>query len=173
MKKIVIGLMIIFSIIVGYFTYSYFHNDYEKLISEDEAKKIALEDTKEKNTNLIVSDITLNETVKDTFIYNVEFSSKINYYIYKINAKTKKIISKAIIPISDTDTYLKEEKALEIVFEHALLNQKDCVILTKEIILEDNFPYFYVVFYHNNIRYEYKLNGYTGQIINVTKINEK
>lgn len=167
MKKIVLIITIL--IILGIPTYFILNKD--KDLTPEEAKKIAINDISNKNNDYVFNSVEYN-LVNDTYIYTLEFTDKNNYYTYKINAKTKKIISSKVESLNNNKIYLKEGDILTIVYNHAKINRNESNLLSNEVILEDNMPIYVTVFYYNNIRYEYKTNAYTGAIISVSKINE-
>lgn len=170
MKKIIIIICTIFLIIISFLGYKYLVPN--KYITSDEAKEIAMKDVSNKDNNYTFNSIEFTETTKDTYIYTIIFSDKINLYTYKINAKSKKIISAKKESLTNNKIYMQEQDILNIVFKHAKLNKYDCNLLSNLVILEDGNPIYNTVFYYNNIRYEYKTNAFTGSIISVVKLNE-
>ena len=131
--------------------------------------EIAIKDVSNKDGDYIFNSI---EYIEKDNIYILTFGDKINYYIYKINAKNKKIISSKKESIDNNKNYIDEEELLNTVFEHAKLNRKECNLISNLVTLEDGIPLYNTVFYCNNIRYEYKINAYTGSIISVIKLDE-
>ena len=147
------------------------HFSSENYITSDEAKVIATEDISNKDGEYSFNSIEFSET-NDTYIYTLVFTDKINSYTYKINAKTKKIISSKKESLTNNKTYMKETDILDIVFKHSKLNRVECTLLSNLVTLEEGIPVYNTTFYHNNIRYDYKVNAFTGAIISVIKLNE-
>ena len=78
-----------------------------------------------------------------------------------------------IIDSQNNLTHINSQDILKITLNHQGVSEKDCTIISNEFIYEDNIPIYTTIFYHNGIRYEYKTNGYTGDIISIVKLNEK
>ncbi|MBQ8902353.1 MAG: PepSY domain-containing protein [Bacilli bacterium] len=169
MKKIMIIICTIFLLAISSMVIAYLTS--EKYITSDEAKAIAMEDVSNKDGEYSFNSVEFAET-NDTYIYTLVFTDKINNYTYKINAETKKIISSKKESLTNNKTYMKEEDILAIVFKHSRLNRNDCTLLSNLVILEDGIPIYNTTFYHDNIRYDYKTNAFTGAIISVIKLNE-
>lgn len=169
MKKIVIILCTILLILVASLGIRYFST--KKYITEAEAKQIATEDVSNKNGNYIFNSIEFSE-INNNHIYTLNFYDNINLYTYKIDAKSKKIISSKKESLTNNKTYMKEEDILNIVFNHSNLNKTECNLLSNNVILEEGTPIYTTIFFYKNIRYEYKTNAYTGAIISVVKLNE-
>ena len=169
MKKILIGILCIFIGILGYFGYKYI--TFEKYITSDEAKQIAMDDVANRDGKYEFNSIEFKET-NDTYIYTLEFSDKVNYYIYKINAKNKKIISSKKESLTNNKVYIKEDDIINIVFKHAKLSISECNLISNIVTIEGNISIYTTVFYYNDIKYEYKTNAFTGSIISVSKLNE-
>lgn len=68
--------------------------------------------------------------------------------------------------------HINSQDVLEIVLNHQGINDKDCNIISNDFIYEDNIPIYTTIFYYDNVRYEYKTNGYSGDIISIVKLNE-
>jgi len=169
MKKIIIIICTIFLIFILYFGYKYITTP--KYITSDEAKEIATNDVSNKDNKYSFNSVEFAET-NNTYIYTLIFSDDYNLYTYKINAKTKKIIFSKKESHTNNKIYMKEEDILDIVLKHAKLNKKECNILSNLVVLDEGMPFYNTIFYNNNIRYEYKINAYTGSIVSVTKLNE-
>jgi len=169
MKKIMITILILFTLCLGFLTYKYFTTD--KYITSDEAKQIAMDDVSNKDGKYDFNSIEFKET-NDTYIYTLEFSDKVNYYVYKINAKTKKIISSKKESLTNNKVYINEDSILNIVFKNAKLDPEQCTLISNLVTLEGNIAIYNTIFYYNNTKYEYKTNAFTGAIISVTKLNE-
>ncbi len=167
MKKIVVIILTIL-IIGSLIIFTVFKKD--KLITEEEAKTIATSNVSNKNGNYEFNSVEFTQK-GDIPIYTIEFSDNYNYYIYKINAKSKKIISSKKESLTNNKEYIDEKEILDIVFKHAKINRQDCNILSNLVTLEGNTPIYNPIFYYNNIKYSYKVNAYTGSIISVTKVN--
>ena len=166
MKKIIILICTIFLLIIIWLTYSFLYKD---IITSEEAIKIATNDVSNKDGEYIFNAV---EYIEKDNVYILTFGDKVNYYTYKINAKTKKIISSKKEALNNNKNYIDEEELLNIVFSHANLNKKDCNLVSNLVTLEEGTPFYNTVFYNKNIRYEYKINAYTGSIISVINQNE-
>ena len=169
MKKIGILIGTIFIIIIGYLTIRYITTDH--YISVEDAKEIAMNDVANKDNNYKFNTIEYNN-VNGNYIYILEFSDEVNLYTYKINAKTKKIISNKIESLLNNKSYMSEDDVLNIVYKHASISKSDSNLIANYVIIEDGIPIYNVVFYYSNIRYEYKVNALTGAVISVTRLNE-
>lgn len=169
MKKILMIILILFTLCLVLFTYQFFTKN--RYITSDEAKKIAMNDVSNKDGKYEFNSIEFKET-HNAYIYTIEFSDKVNYYIYKINAKSKKIIFSKKESLTNNKIYLDEEKILNIVYKHAKLDPNECNLIANLATLEGNITIYTTIFYYNNTKYEYKTNAFTGSIISVTKLNE-
>ena len=171
MKKTMILISTIFLLILIILSIIYIQK--ETYISSEEAKQIVLNDISSNNNHKYTfNNIEIIETYNN-FVYIITFSDSNNLYSYKINAKNKRILSKKKETITNDLTYMTKDDILKIVLNNANLNKNDCNILFNSIEIENNEPIYITIFYHNNIRYEYKTNPYNGIIISVTKLNEK
>lgn len=168
MKKI--GIIILTIFILGGAFFAFRKAQKSKIITSEEAKEIAIKDISNKDGEYTFNNVEYKQN-DDIELYTLEFSDKYNFYIYKINAKTKKIISAKKEAIANNKKYMKEDEILNIVFKHAKLNKSDCNLLSNLITLEDSTPIYNPIFYYNETKYSYKVNAYTGAIISVTKIN--
>lgn len=169
MKKIVIIIgTILIVLICGIKIYITKNNS---AISSTEAFDIAKNDVSNPSGNYTLSSI---EYVKlnDENIYNIVFNDDYNVYTYKINSKTKEIISGKREIINDNSRFIDKDEMLEIIYKHANLNKYDCNLVVNDIKYEDGNPYYNTIFYSNGIKYQYKSNAYTGAIISVIKIDE-
>jgi Predicted membrane protein len=141
-------------------------------ISKEDAKGIAF-----KHAQAIESFVTFLPVETDyergRKIYEVEFYAGGVKYEYKIDAKTKEIISYDIegeknagIPVIKEMT---REQAKKIALEHAQLNENQVNFLKFELDYDDNRPIYEIEFYYNNIKYEYEVDAYTGEITRFEK----
>ena len=169
MKKIVIGILCLCLMTICIFAYKYFSKD--KYITSEEAIQIAMDDVSNKDDKYNFSIVEFKEE-NNIYIYYLEFSDDINKYSYKINAKNKNIISSKKESLTNNKIYLSEDEILKKVFENAKLNKNDCNLISNLVTLEGNISVYNTVFFYNNIRYEYKINAYTGAIISVTKLKQ-
>lgn len=169
MKKILIIILSVFIIFLSYFGYKYFTKT--KYITEDEAKQIAINDVSNKDNEYDFNIIEFKKT-NDNYIYVLEFSDKVNYYTYKINANNKKIISSRKESLTNNKVYMKEEEIEAIVFKHAKLSQSECNLISNIVANEGDISIYTIIFFYENIKYEYKVNAFTGSIISVSKISE-
>jgi len=169
MKKIIIIICTIFLILSIAMGIIYFSRD--TYISSEDAKKIAMNDVSNKNNEYTFNTVEFSK-IDNTYIYTLSFTDKVNYYTYKINAKNKKIIFSKKDALNNNKNYIEENEILNIVFKHAKLNKNNCNLLSNLVTLEEGIPFYNTTFYHNNIRYDYKINAYTGSIISVIKLNE-
>ena len=164
-----IGILSVFIVILSYFGYKYFTT--EEYITSEEAKQIAIDDVSNKDGKYEFNSVEFKET-NDIYIYTLEFSDKVNYYTYKINAKNKKIISSKKEALTNNKVYIKEDEVLNIVFKHAKLSPSECNLVSNLVTNEGDISIYNTIFYYNNTKYEYKINAFTGSIISVSKLNE-
>lgn len=169
MKKIIIIICTIFLLIIVLLSVKYFISP--KYITEEEAKEIAINDISGRYNNYTFNSVEFKKE-DNNYIYQLDFQDNINIYIYKINAKNKKILFSKKELLINNISYMNEEDILDIVFSHANLDKKTCNVIFNTVDFEDGIPIYSTTFYHNNIRYDYKTNGFTGSIISVIKINE-
>ena len=167
MKKILMIIFMIFLGSIGFLIYSLFSTD--NYITSDEAIKIAQNDVANKDGNYNIISVEFKEN-NDNYIYTLKFSDNVNIYTYKINAKSKRIISSKKELLSNNDIYINEDEILDIVFNNAKLNRNECNLLSNLVVIEENNPIYHTIFYYNNDKYEYKTNAFTGAIISVTKL---
>lgn len=169
MKKILIIILILCIGATDYLTYDFFSK--EHYITSEEAIEIAENDVSNKENEYTHLSTEFKET-NGTYIYTLEFKDKINTYVYKINAKTKKIISTKKYTLNSEKDYMNEDDILNIVFKNAKLDPKNCNLISNLVTIEGGIPIYNTIFYYNNTKYEYKVNGLTGSIISISKLNE-
>ncbi len=168
MKRIVLIIILILSLLLGITYYRYYEK--HKYIDEDTAKEIALKDLAT-NNKITFNKIEYTYTNKN-YIYTLEFQDNLNVYTYKIDAHSKKIIQRVKESLTSSLEYLSSDAILDIVFKHASLNRYDCNLISNDVSLQEQIPIYNTIFYYNNIKYDYKTNALTGAILSVSKLKE-
>ena len=169
MKKIVIIISTICFILISCLLLRYFFIN--RYITEEQAKEIAINHVSNKNNQYTFNSIEFKET-NDTYIYTLIFEDNFNLYTYKINAKTRKILSSKKESLLDNKKYLSEDEILTKVLNYIGTTKTECNITNNAVKLVDGFPIYNTIVFHNNIKYDFKVNAYTGGIISVTKLNK-
>ena len=169
MKKIVIGIFSLCLIAFCYILYNHYKNN--NYITREEAKQIAMNDVSNEDGFYDFINIEYIET-NNNYVYNLEFKDKTNKYYYKINAKNKRILSSKKEVINEEQEYMKESDVLEIAFNNVGLKRTECNLISSLVTIEEQIPIYNIIFYNKSIRYEYKINGLTGSIISLFKMNE-
>ncbi len=155
-------------------------------IGETKAKKIAAANVGLKVTEIADVNCSL-ENQDGVAVYVIDFSNDSgNKYYFEINAKTGKIIDskKTIAENDNTDsqtqpteseisevTYIGKSKAKEIVVKNVGAKISEIQDLKCEFN-EKNQPLAYEIsFVYGNIKYTYKVDAVTGEILDVAKSN--
>ncbi|WP_066716705.1 PepSY domain-containing protein [Clostridium sp. Marseille-P299] len=155
--------------------------DSNNLITEDEAKKIALE-----HSGIQESDITNFRIKLDTDDgikeYEVEFLSGNTEYDYDINAISGEIISfdndvendfnsnsndtsNSNNTSGDASNVITEDEAKKIALEHAGLKESDITNFRIKLDTDDGMKEYEIEFYSGNTEYDYDINAISGEVI--------
>ena len=137
-------------------------------ISKDIATNIALDyaNVNKKDTSNIKVEI-------DNYIYEIEFSDKNYKYEIEVDSKTgnvikyeKDIISKS--PISNNNTAISEEEAKKIATDYLNINVEDVSFTKNKLDYDDGNLIYELEFYYNGNEYEFDIDAYNKEIINVS-----
>ena len=153
-------------LIGGYFLYLK-----STIISKEEVKDIIIKDTKLNPDDISFKEIEL-DLEKETKTYEVEFYYNRLEYKYEIDAKTGKIIysnynlpSKEENKTSVSTSYITEEEAKNIALEDAGLSSNEVSFVDIDLDLENNQAIYEVDFETATLEYDYKIDGYSKNII--------
>lgn len=144
-------------------------------ISKDDAKEIALNDSKISENQM--TDITINEGIEENEkVYNIQFHTKDKEYSYKISMDSGNIVQLKVSNIngsSYSDSLSKhvnitEDEAKQIAFEHAKTSPKDVQLLECEKNIENGTAVYTIEFYIKNNEYDYNISYKDGTILKHT-----
>ena len=137
------------------------------LLSENEVKSIAL-----KHANLSEDQVTWYScyTDRDDGIqtYECRFGNEDAEYEYEINGETGDILQYDInyhASSSNNETYIGEDKAKEIVLNHAGFTQDQVQFTHFELDKSYHHTEYEIEFINQNIEYEYSLDAVSGEIL--------
>lgn len=166
-KKIyIIIITIVFALLLAIISVFLFTKDNK--ISKDIATNIALDyaNVNKKDTSNIKVEI-------DNYIYEIEFSDKNYKYEIEVDSKTgnvikyeKDIISKS--PISNNNTAISEEEAKKIATDYLNINVEDVSFTKNKLDYDDGNLIYELEFYYNGNEYEFDIDAYNKEIINVS-----
>lgn len=166
-KKIyIIIITIAFALLLAIISLFLFTKDNK--ISKDIATNIALDyaNVNKKDTSNIKVEI-------DNYIYEIEFSDKNYKYEIEVDSKTgnvikyeKDIISKS--PISNNNTVISEEEAKKIATDYLNINVEDVSFTKNKLDYDDGNLIYELEFYYNGNEYEFDIDAYNKEIINVS-----
>lgn len=147
-------------------------------IGKDEAKKIALQHAKVQESQVTLTELKLDQD-DNPVTYEVEFFQGNKEFDYEIDATTGAIISYDYdiegfdIPTTESnETYIGENKAVEIALNHAGLTKAQVTSLEAELDEDDGRWEYSVQFEQGNKEYEYEIDAYTGKIIDFSVDND-
>ncbi len=166
-KKIyIIIITIVFALLLAIISVFLFTKDNK--ISKDIATNIALDyaNVNKKDTSNIKDEI-------DNSIYEIEFNDKNYKYEIEVDSKTgnvikyeKDIISKS--PISNNNTAISEEEAKKIATDYLNINVEDVSFTKNKLDYDDGNLIYELEFYYNGNEYEFDIDAYNKEIINVS-----
>lgn len=166
-KKIyIIIITIVFALLLAIISVFLFTKDNK--ISKDIATNIALDyaNVNKKDTSNIKVEI-------DNSIYEIEFNDKNYKYEIEVDSKTgnvikyeKDIISKS--PISNNNTAISEEEAKKIATDYLNINVEDVSFTKNKLDYDDGNLIYELEFYYNGNEYEFDIDAYNKEIINVS-----
>lgn len=150
----------------------------ENYIGEDEAKKIALEDAKQKESDTTALQVYLDEDADgdDPAAYDVEFFVGNTEYDYEIDASSGEIISRDIDDAApsgtvskqtNADGYIGKAKAKRIALKDAGIKKADADAMHVALDYEDDrgTVVYDVEFYSGTTEYDYEIDAKTGDIL--------
>lgn len=166
-KKIyIIIITIITAILLAIISVFLFTKDNK--FSKEVAINIALD-----YANINKKDASNIKYEKDGNIYEIEFNDKNYKYEIEIDSKTgnvikyeKDIISKS--PISNNNNVISEEEAKKIATDYLNINVEGVSFTKNKLDYDDGILIYELEFYDNDIEYEFNINAYTKEIINVS-----
>ena len=166
-KKIyIIIITIAFALLLAIISVFLFTKDNK--ISKDIATNIALDyaNVNKKDTSNIKVEI-------DNSIYEIEFNDKNYKYEIEVDSKTgnvikyeKDIISKS--PISNNNNGISEEEAKKIATDYLNINVEDVSFTKNKLDYDDGNLIYELEFYYNGNEYEFDIDAYNKEIINVS-----
>ncbi len=166
-KKIyIIIITIAFALLLAIISVFLFTKDNKT--SKDIATNIALDyaNVNKKDTSNIKVEI-------DNSIYEIEFNDKNYKYEIEVDSKTgnvikyeKDIISKS--PISNNNTAISEEEAKKIATDYLNINVEDVSFTKNKLDYDDGNLIYELEFYYNGNEYEFDIDAYNKEIINVS-----
>lgn len=158
--------------ILGYFIYLK-----SAFISKEQVKQIVIKDTQLSEDDISFKEIDL-DLDEETKKYDVEFYYNRIEYNYEIEAKTGKIIysnnnnnnnnpntdnnSSSIV----TENYISAEEAKSIALANAGLNNNEVTFVDIDLDLRNNQAIYEIDFETNTLEYDYKIDGFSKNIIN-------
>lgn len=151
--------------------------DASNVITEDEAKKVALEHAgiKESDVTNLKIKLDTEDGIKE---YEVEFFSGNTEYDYDINAISGEIISfdndveddfdddmNDNNNAADSSNLITEDEAKEVAFKDAGIEEADAKSLRIKLDTDDGVKEYEVEFYTADKEYDYEINASTGKIL--------
>ena len=168
-KKIyIIIITIITAILLAIISVFLFTKDNK--ISKEVATNIALD-----YANINKKDASYIKLEKDDNIYEIEFNDKNYKYEIEVDSQTgnvikyeKDIISKSPISNNNNNNVISEEEAKKIATDYLNINVEDVSFTKNKLDYDDGTLIYELEFYYNNNEYEFDINAYTKEIINVS-----
>ena len=159
-------------------------NHNQPSINLDQAKSVAMEDAQTLVNNVNFSKAKLDRD-NGRLVYEVDFKVGKSKYEYKIDAKTKRVVSKEVkeerveptppatpktpeTPTTNPNTQpalIGEVKAKEISLKDANLKETDITRFQWKIDYEKGIQVYEIEFYHGLTEYNYDINATTGAIV--------
>ncbi len=153
-------------------------------INLDQAKSVAIEDAQTLINNVNFSKAKLDRD-NGRLVYEVDFKVGKSKYEYKIDAKTKRVVSKDVkeerveptppatpktpeTPTTNPNTQpalIGEVKAKEIALKDANLKETDITRFQWKLDYEKGIQVYEIKFYHGLTEYDYDINATTGAIV--------
>ena len=170
MKKEKIYMIIIITITIALLIaiISVFLFTKDNKISKEVATNIALD-----YANIDKKDASYIKLEKGDNIYEIEFNDKNYKYEIEVDSKTgnviryeKDIISKS--PISNNNNIISEEEAIKIATDYLNIKIENVSFTKNKLDYDDGTLIYELEFYYNDTDYEFNINAYTKEIINVS-----
>lgn len=156
-------------------------NHNQPSINLDQAKSVAMEDAQTLVNNVDFSKAKLDRD-NGRLVYEVDFKVGKSKYEYKIDAKTKRVVSKEVKEerVEPTPPATKpaptptpnakpaligEVKAKEIALKDANLKETDITRFQWKLDYEKGIQVYEIEFYHGLTEYDYDINATTGAIV--------
>lgn len=165
-KLYIIIITIVTALFLVFIAILFFTKDNK--ISKEIATNIALD-----YANINKNDASNIKLEKDDGIYEIEFNNKVYKYEIEIDSKTgnvikyeKDIISKS--PISNNNNVISEEEAKKIATDYLNINVEDITFTKNKLDYDDGTLIYELEFYYNNNEYEFDINAYTKEIVNIS-----
>ncbi len=144
-------------------------------ISKDQAKEIALNDSKVTESQM--TDITIHDDVeKNEKVYDIQFHTKEKEYSYKISKDSGNIVQSKESNLNTTSysnslskhATITEEEAKQIAFKHAKASPEDVQLFECEKAVENGVHVYSIEFYLKNNEYDYDISCKDGAILKHT-----
>ena len=141
----------------------------QTLISEDEAKSIALNHAGVSAGEIRHYEIKLDRD-DGVYVYEIEFETSSYEYDYEINAATGAIIEsdrEGIESAPQNGNYITEDEALAIALARVNLNADQISGLEIELTEDDGRMVYEIEFRSGGAEYEFTVNAVTGAVIDM------
>ena len=139
-------------------------------ISKEVATNIALD-----YANINKKDASNIKFEKDGSIYEIEFNDKNYKYEIEVDSQTgnvikyeKDIISKSPISNNNNNNVISEEEAKKIATDYLNIKIENVSFTKNKLDYDDGTLIYELEFYYNDTDYEFNINAYTKEIINVS-----
>ena len=159
-------------------------NHNQPSINLDQAKSVAMEDAQTLVNNVDFSKAKLDRD-NGRLVYEIDFKVGKSKYEYKIDAKTKRVVSKDVkeerveptppatpktpeTPTTNPNTQsalIGEVKAKEIALKDANLKETNITRFQWKLDYEKGIQVYEIEFYHGLTEYDYDINATTGAIV--------
>lgn len=148
------------------------------LMTEDEAKNIALQKVGKTENEVIFNKVRLDKHSGQT-VYYILFYDSLKEYEISVNVDTTEIVSykenslnnNNILnnDISNNTNYIGTNKAKDIVLNHVGLSNNQVTFKKVELDVDYDFATYEIEFYYNYFEYEYEIDAFTGKILKYEK----
>lgn len=167
-KLYIIIITIITALLLVFIAILFFTKDNK--ISKEIATNIALD-----YANVDDKDVSIVEAKedKDDGVYEIEFTDNNYKYDIEVDLKTGKVIKfeKDILTNNVTPSENKtisEEEAKKIAADYLKLNIDEIIFTKTKLDYDDGLLIYELEFYKGNTEYEFDINAYTKEIINIS-----
>lgn len=140
------------------------------------------------NSSVISQEVKLNDQLKETAskynvslgkvklinrlievnpLYNFDDLVKLNTNELNllINDSKNNVVDVKTYGDASTKKYIGESKALDVVYKHAKVNEKDVSNLEINMDYDDGVMVYDIEFYYNKLEYDYEINALNGNIV--------
>lgn len=144
--------------------------DNAKLLTEQEAKEIALTDAKVTEKNAKYMKVELEKDY-GTLVYEIEFTVDNVEYEYKVDAHNGNIINYAkeengtSASKQSNQKYITKEKAKNIALEHSKFTADNVIFQKVEFDYDNDIATYEVEFIHDFTEYDYEIDAVNGNIL--------